>query len=91
MPQSFLRNSFEQLTFHSGWVVHFIELADAKNFEISDPLIGHCVAIVATIYLQHSFVEDEGFNRKAQTGFEKCLRFLRNMGRRWPHIERQVS
>jgi hypothetical protein len=91
MPQSFLRNSFEQLTFHSGWVIHFIELAEAKNFEISDPLIGHCVAIVATIYLQHSFVEDESFNRKAQTGFEKCLRFLRNMGRRWPHIDRQVS
>lgn len=91
MPQSFLRNSFEQLIFHSGWVVHFIELTDAKNYEISDPIIGHCVAIVATIYLQHSFVEDEGFNRKAQTGFEKCLRFLRNMGRRWPHIDRQVS
>jgi hypothetical protein len=91
MPQSFLRNSFEQLTFHSGWMVHFIDLTDAKKFEISDPTIGHCVAIVATIYLQHSFVEDEGFNRKARTGFEKCLRFLRNMGRRWPHIDRQVQ
>ncbi|KUM56216.1 hypothetical protein ACN42_g11006 [Penicillium freii] len=90
MPQSFLRNSFEQLTFHSGWVVHFLELIEAKNFEASDPIIGQCVAIVATIYLQHSFVEDEAFNRKAQTGFEKCLRFLRNMGHRWPHIDRQV-
>lgn len=91
MPQSFLRNSFEQLTFHSGWVVHFLELIEAKNFEVSDPIIGQCVAIVATIYLQHSFVEDEAFNRKAQTGFEKCLRFLRNMSHRWPHINRQVS
>ncbi|KAJ5773224.1 transcriptional regulator family: Fungal Specific TF [Penicillium paradoxum] len=90
MPQSFLRNSFEQLTFHSGWVVHFLELIEMKNFEVSDPTIGHCVAIVATIYLQHSFVEDQSFNRKAQTGFEKCLRFLRNMGHRWPHIDRQA-
>ncbi|KAJ5346697.1 transcriptional regulator family: Fungal Specific TF [Penicillium brevicompactum] len=91
MPQYFLRNSFEQLTFHSGWVIHFIELANSKNFEVSDPTIGHCVAIVATIYLQHSFVEDEAFNKKAQAGFEKCLAFLRNMGRRWPHIDRQVK
>ncbi|KAJ5959552.1 uncharacterized protein N7479_006702 [Penicillium vulpinum] len=91
MPQSFLRNSFEQLTFHSGWVVHFLELIEAKSFEVSDPTIGQCVAIVATIYLQHSFVEDQAFNRKAQTGFEKCLRFLRNMSHRWPHIDRQVQ
>lgn len=91
MPQSFLRNSFEQLTFHSGWVLHFLELIELKDFEVSDPTIGQCVAIVATIYLQHSFVEDQAFNRKAQNGFEKCLRFLRNMGHRWPNIDRQVS
>ncbi|KAJ6062991.1 hypothetical protein N7499_011850 [Penicillium canescens] len=90
MPQSFLRNSFEQLTFHCGWVLHFVELISAKGFEVSDSTIGHCVVIVATIYLQHSFVEDQTFNRKAQTGFEKCLRFLWNMGRRWPHIDRQA-
>ncbi|KAJ5550125.1 transcriptional regulator family: Fungal Specific TF [Penicillium sp. DV-2018c] len=91
MPQSFLRNSFEQLTFHSGWVVHFLELIEMKKFEVSDPILGHCVAIVATIYLQHSFVEDQDFHRKAQTGFEKCLRFLFNMGHRWPHIGRQAN
>ncbi|KAJ5292959.1 uncharacterized protein N7443_008912 [Penicillium atrosanguineum] len=90
MPQSFLRNSFEQLTFHSGWIVHFLELVESKSFEVSDPTLGHCVAIVATIYLQHSFAEDQVFSKKAQTGFEKCLRFLRAMAYRWPHIDRQV-
>ncbi|KAJ5661979.1 transcriptional regulator family: Fungal Specific TF [Penicillium maclennaniae] len=91
MPQSFLRNSFEQLTFHSGWIVHFLELVESKNFEVSDPTLGHCVTIVATIYLQHSFAEDQDFGKQAQTGFEKCLRFLRTMANRWPHIERQVQ
>lgn len=91
MPQSFLRNSFEQLTLHSGWIVHFLELIEAKHFEVSDPTLGHCVAIVATIYLQHSFAEDRAFSKKAQMGFEKCLRFLRAMGQRWPHIDRQVG
>ncbi|KAJ5089907.1 hypothetical protein N7532_008591 [Penicillium argentinense] len=91
MPQSFLRNSFEQLTLHSGWIVHFLDLVENKAFEISDPTLGHCVSIVATIYLQHSFTEDEAFSKKAQTGFEKCLRFLRAMGHRWPHIRRQAQ
>ncbi|KAJ5173148.1 hypothetical protein N7492_005741 [Penicillium capsulatum] len=88
---SFLRNSFEQLTLHSGWIVHFLELLDAKGFEVSDPTLGHCVAIVATIYLQHSFADDRAFSRKAQTGFDRCLQFLRSMGHRWPHIDRQVG
>jgi hypothetical protein len=91
MPQSFIRNSFEQLTFHSGWIVHFLELVKLKDFEVSDSTLGHCVVIVATIYLQHSFAEDQVFSKKAQTGFEKCLRFLRVMAHRWPHIDRQVS
>ncbi|KAJ5287479.1 hypothetical protein N7478_003165 [Penicillium angulare] len=91
MPQSFLRNSFEQLTFHTGWIIHFLELTEAKNFEVSDPTLGHCVAIVATIYLQHSFADDRNFSKKAQTGFDKCLRFLKRMGHRWPHIDRQAK
>ncbi|KAJ5759276.1 hypothetical protein N7520_006432 [Penicillium odoratum] len=90
MPQSFLRNSFEQLTFHSGWIIHFLELLETKNFEVSDPTLGHSVAIVATIYLQHSFADDQSFRKKAQTGFKKCIRFLQVMGRRWPHIDRQA-
>ncbi|KAI9927103.1 hypothetical protein MW887_003486 [Aspergillus wentii] len=90
MPQSFLRNSFEQLTLHSGWILHFLDLIEMKGFEVSDPTLAHCVAIVATIYLQHSFVEDPAFNQKAQLGFDKCLRFLQAMGLRWPHIDRQV-
>ncbi|KAJ5899550.1 hypothetical protein N7495_004294 [Penicillium taxi] len=90
MPQSFLRNSFEQLTLHSGWIVHLLELFETKGFEVSDPTIGHCVAVVATIHLQHSFTDDPVFNNKAQVNFRKCLRFLRGMGTRWPHIDRQV-
>lgn len=90
MPQSFLRSSFEQLALHSGWILHFLDLTELKNFEVSDPTLGHCVAVVATIYLQHSFVEDQAFSSKARSGFEKCVKFLQGMGRKWPHIERQV-
>ncbi|KAL4739211.1 hypothetical protein BDV11DRAFT_215347 [Aspergillus similis] len=91
MPQSFLQHSYEQITLHAGWVLHFIELLESKSYEVSDPTIGQAVVIVATIYLQHSFVEDVFFREKAQAGYDKCLVFLRRMALRWPNIERQVD
>ncbi|KAL4948478.1 hypothetical protein BDW69DRAFT_203513 [Aspergillus filifer] len=91
MPQSFLRHSYEQITLHAGWVLHFIDLLDAKNYEVSDPTLGQCVVIVATIYLQHSFVEDMFFREKAKAGYDKCLGFLQRMALRWPSIARQVD
>ncbi|KAL4866618.1 hypothetical protein BDV12DRAFT_131442 [Aspergillus spectabilis] len=91
MPQSFIRHSFEQITLHAGWILHFIDLLEAKNYELSDPTLGQCVVIVATIYLQHSFVEDVFFREKAQFGYDKCLSFLQRMALRWPIIERQVD
>ncbi|KAL4937862.1 hypothetical protein BDV06DRAFT_232295, partial [Aspergillus oleicola] len=91
MPQSFLRHSYEQITLHAGWVLHFIDILDAKNYEVSDPTLGQCVAIVATIYLQHSFVEDMVSREKAQAGYDKCLSFLERMALRWPNVARQVD
>ncbi|QGA12645.1 hypothetical protein EYB26_000289 [Talaromyces marneffei] len=90
MPQSFLRNSFGQITLHTGWILYFVDLLETKQYEILDPTLSQCVAIVATIYLQHSFVDELTFREKAQAGFEKCMRFLRRMALRWPHIKRQV-
>ncbi|KAL4884964.1 hypothetical protein BJY04DRAFT_156241 [Aspergillus karnatakaensis] len=91
MPQSFIRHSFEQITLHAGWILHFIDLLETKNYEVSDPTLGQCVVIVATIYLQHSFVEDIFFRDKAQFGYDRCLSFLQRMALRWPNIERQVE
>ncbi|KAL4922138.1 hypothetical protein BDW62DRAFT_207895 [Aspergillus aurantiobrunneus] len=91
MPQSFLRDSYEQITLHAGWILHFIDLLETKEYKVSDPTLGQCIAIVATIYLQHSFVEDAFFREKAQSGYDKCLGFLQRMALQWPNIERQVD
>ncbi|KAJ0422050.1 hypothetical protein BJY00DRAFT_94748 [Aspergillus carlsbadensis] len=91
MPQSFLQHSYEQITLHAGWVLHFIDQLETKNYEVSDPTFGHCVVVIATIYLQHSFVEDVFFREKAQFGYDRCLTFLTRMARRWPNIDRQVD
>ncbi|KAL3461649.1 hypothetical protein BJX64DRAFT_152259 [Aspergillus heterothallicus] len=91
MPQSFIQHSYEQITLHAGWVLHFIDQLENKNYEVSDPTFGQCVVVIATIYLQHSFVEDVFFREKAQFGYDRCLTFLTRMARRWPNIERQVD
>lgn len=86
MPQSFIQQSFEQTTRHAGWMMYFLDLLESKNFQVSDPVLGQCVAIIATIHLQHSFVRNDTLRARAQSGFEKCMAFLRRLGRMWPNI-----
>lgn len=90
MPQIFIHQSFEQITRCSGWIIFFLDLVERQGFEISDPALAHCVVVVATIHLQHSFVEDNVLRRKAQDGFEKCMRFLRRTGLIWPSVSVMV-
>lgn len=91
MPQSFIRQSFENITICASWILHLIDLVEHKGFEVCDPIVGHCVVIVATIHLQHSFVEEPVLRDKAQEGFTKCLRFLQPLGGRWPHVGNMVQ
>ncbi|KAH8647737.1 hypothetical protein BX600DRAFT_484365 [Xylariales sp. PMI_506] len=91
LPHSFIQSSFEQITRHAGWICHFIDVVEQKQFVISDPTIAHCVAIVATIHLQHSFVKDHSLRDKAQIGFEKCMNLLRRIATTWPNVESMVD
>jgi hypothetical protein len=80
MPHSFIRQSFENITIHANWILYFIDLVGHKGFEISDPILAYCVVIVATIHLQHSFVDDQAFRNTARSGYNKCVRFLHPLG-----------
>ncbi|KAF5005367.1 hypothetical protein FDECE_8179 [Fusarium decemcellulare] len=86
MPQTFIHQSFDQISRHSTWIICFLDLVEKQQFQISDPLVAHCVAIVATIHLQHAFVLDDTLRQKAQNGYEKCIRFLDRMGTIWPCV-----
>ena len=90
LPQSFIQQSFERITLHSAWILHLIDLVQHKRFRVCDPTLAHCVVIVATIHLQHSFVEDGEFRDKARQGFAKCFVFLQEMGALWPHVKDMV-
>lgn len=90
VPQSFIHHSFEYVNRHAGWIVYFVNLLEKKSFILSDPSLAHCIVVVATIHLQHSFVKDRALRDKAQQGFDKCMSFLRRMGGTWPCVSTMV-
>lgn len=83
MPQTFLHQSYVQISRTSAWIMHYLHIIEKTGFRISDPSIAHCVAIVATIHLQHSFVQDITSRQRAQNGFNACIKFLDRMGLIW--------
>lgn len=78
LPLTFIHNSFEHLSRETG------------KFQLNDPVIAHCVVIVATVHPQHSFVQDNILRSKAQSGYETCLRSLKQASLVWPRIVRMV-
>lgn len=91
IPEIFLQHTSDLISSHASWIINFIDMLDAKQFKVTDPFIGHCVAIVATIYLQESFVGDPGRRKEKQGCFDKCLGFIRGFGAQWPHVGRIVG
>ncbi|KAH6696840.1 hypothetical protein F5X68DRAFT_257167 [Plectosphaerella plurivora] len=86
IPHTFIQQSFESITRNAGWIIYFIGVLESKGLMVSDPSLAHCVVIVATIHLQHSFVSDPQARSRAQTGFDKCMSFLRQMAVIWPTV-----
>jgi len=90
IPEIFLQHTSDLISSHATWIINFIDMLEAKPFKVTDPFLGHCVAIIATIYLQESFVDDPGTRREKQDNFDKCLKFIRGFGEQWPHLGRIV-
>lgn len=88
IPEIFLQHTSDLIASHATWIIHYIDMLEAKSFKISDPFLTHCAAIVATIYLQDSFKEGEGIGKEKHLNFAKCLKFIRDVGEQWPHVAR---
>lgn len=91
IPEIFLQHTSDLILSHASWIINFIDMLEAKPFRVTDPFLGHCVAIIATIYLQESLADDPGTRREKQDNFDKCLKFILGFGQQWPHLERIVS
>ncbi|KAJ8114715.1 hypothetical protein OPT61_g3469 [Boeremia exigua] len=61
---------------HVRWILHFIAFIEAKDFCITDPILGYCASVVATIESQLSYSVDEATAEKKQRNIESCRRLI---------------
>lgn len=90
IPEIFLQHTSDLISSHTTWIIHFIDYFEEKSFPVSDPLLGYSAAVVATIELQLSFTEDPKIREEKRGRFSKCVKFVRAMGTKWPHMARLV-
>lgn len=76
---------------HTTWILHFIAFIESREFRVSDPTIGYCAAVAATIELQLSFSVDESLGREKKRNFHTCLSFIQKLAGEWPSMGRLVK
>lgn len=91
VPELFLQQTAFSVSHHTSWMLHLIDLVVSRRFRVSDPIMGHCVAIIATIELQQSFSEGGEVAQKRKSNFAACLNFLQPLASDWPSISQLVS
>ena len=90
IPEIFLQHTSDLISSHTTWIIHFINYFTEKSFLVSDPLLGYSAAVVATIELQLSFTDDLTIRDEKRDRFTKCVKFVQQIGERWPHMARLV-
>ncbi|TAQ88660.1 hypothetical protein B7494_g3032 [Chlorociboria aeruginascens] len=88
IPEIFLQHTDDLIVSHANWIVHLIDVLEAKSFSPSDPFLGHCAAIAATIFLQDSYKPRDVDTNDKEAKFSKCLKFVRGIATYWPHVSR---
>ncbi|KAH8592346.1 hypothetical protein B0O99DRAFT_244090 [Bisporella sp. PMI_857] len=86
-PPTFLKNCSDQVLLHSNWIVRFINMVEEKGFRVTDPFLGHCAAIAATVHLQHCHAEDEQTRKTANESFTTCKQFVDMLANQWPIVK----
>lgn len=91
VPNTFWKTSSELALIHTTWTVRLIEMVTEKDYQLSDPSLGHAVAIAATIHIYYCRAADPAVKELAQRGVETCTRFLGELTARWPRCQSIVS
>lgn len=91
VPELFLQRTADLISTHTDWIIHLLELAREKDYELTDPFLGQCIAIVATIFLQQSYSQDLQVRREKQDRFLTCLYFVQDLGRYWDYVDQMAT
>ncbi|KAJ6167112.1 hypothetical protein N7470_002559 [Penicillium chermesinum] len=87
VPNTFWKTASELALIHTTWIVRLIDMTTEKDYQISDPFIGHAVAIAATIHIYYCRAADPAVKDSAQKNFETCTQFLRTLAAKWPRFD----
>lgn len=88
---SFLETAFDLASLHARHIVRLIGKLEEKNYEISDPFLGYCATVAATVHLRFCYVEDQGGKVQARTNFTKCYKFIHRLGKTCPIAQAMVN
>ncbi|SPJ74242.1 uncharacterized protein FTOL_03972 [Fusarium torulosum] len=89
--RQFLQQTVDLALYHSAWVFKFLKFCDEQKFKIYDPLVGHLVAVVATIPWLFQRATDHKVAQKAKTDLDWCKDFLERLSVTWPHITQKLE
>ncbi|KAJ9609213.1 hypothetical protein H2200_006985 [Cladophialophora chaetospira] len=84
VPNTFWKTSSEQAFIHATWIVRLIDVVREKEYQISDPFIGQCVAVAATIHIYFCRAVDREIREAAHLKLETCTSFLGELAQLWP-------
>lgn len=94
VTEAFLQQSSFTVANHISWIMHYLDLMRSRNFVTFSPVLIYCVAVVATIELQRTFLRDHeqtAQSTASQQNFDKCLRFVSHMNQKWEYAARMVN
>ncbi|KIX08585.1 uncharacterized protein Z518_03241 [Rhinocladiella mackenziei CBS 650.93] len=91
VPNTFWKTSSELAFIHATWIVRLIDMVSEKAYRISDPFIGHCVAIAATVHIYFCRAADRRIREAAQVKMATCVTFLGELALLWPSCRRVLE
>lgn len=76
---------------HVRWLLHFIAFIEARGFRVTDPILGYCAAVVATIESQLVYSVNEATAQRKQRNIESCRRLIRSLAPSFVLMKELVS
>ncbi|KAJ5682892.1 hypothetical protein N7462_006057 [Penicillium macrosclerotiorum] len=91
VPNTFWKTSSELALIHTTWIARLIEMITEKEYQLSDPFLGHTVAVAASIQIYYCRAADSAVRESAQRMVETCMKFLSKLAANMPRCHAIVS
>ncbi|RDW82934.1 hypothetical protein BP5796_04425 [Coleophoma crateriformis] len=92
-PESstFSEKSSDIALLHAKHITRLIDTLEQKDVQVSDPFLGYCATIAATVNLWFCYVEDHGVKEQARSRFIKCYQFVLRLAKFWKVADRMAN